>query len=64
MMAEEINKLLDVFVDDMKQALDILLDIVSEEISEEATGYPRNTRPEILRKFNVALEIYNKHFNS
>jgi len=63
-MAEEINKMLDEFVDDMKQALDVLLDIVSEEISEEATGYPRNTRPEILKKFNMALEIYNKHFKN
>ena len=61
-MAEEINNMLDEFVDDMKQALDALLDIIAEEISEKATGYPRNTKTEILKKYNMALEIYNKHF--
>ena len=61
-MAEEINKMLDEVVGDLKQALDILLEIVAEDISEEATGYPRFPHTEKVRKFNIALGIYNKHF--
>jgi len=61
-MAEEINKLLDEFADNMKQALDYLFDIVQDGELSKPTGMPRWSNKEKREKYQKALKIYRKHF--
>ncbi len=61
-MAEEIQKLITLITNDLKEALDILFGIVEERIIWEPTGYPRESLKEIKRKHNIARKLYLKHF--
>ena len=56
-MSEEINKMLDEFVDDIKQALDYCFDV----IYDDAWNYMSDEDKGNIRK---AKEIYDKHFGN
>ncbi len=60
-MAEEIQKLITLIVDDLKQALDHLFDIIDEDYAEHASGYGR-IRKDKLDKIYIARTLYLKHF--
>ncbi len=61
-MAEEIQKLITVIVNDLKQALDCLLDIVQDGDLYNPTGMGRFSRKEKLEKLQKALDLYYVHF--
>ncbi len=57
-----LNKQLSVIIDDSKQALDYLIDIIRDSELSKPTGMPRWSDKEKLGKYEKALELYNKHF--
>ncbi|KKM03432.1 hypothetical protein LCGC14_1774440 [marine sediment metagenome] len=48
-------------LDDLKQALDYLIDIIRDSELSKPTGMPRWSDKEKLGKYEKALELYNKH---
>lgn len=58
-MAEEIKELTFI-ISDLKIALDHCFDVIKDYQIARPTGTPR-TNKERLEKFNIAIELYNKH---
>lgn len=60
-MAEEIQKLITLIIDDLKLALDTLFDVVKEADYGKPSAYP--AVDEVRReKINKAMKLYLKHF--